>query len=286
MKKNVIIFGHNGFVGKNLSKFFTSLGYSIVGIDRKEMSLSDEELIKKIDGSEAVINLAGAPIIKRWTDKYKRVLRSSRIDTTSRIVYLISKTQQKPKIFFSTSAIGIYGGDAVFVERDKRYSDDFLSILCQDWENSALSLHSQETRVAIFRFGVVLGRNGGALKQMLFPFKLGLGGEIGDGKAPFSFIHIDDLLRSYQFVLENKSLEGVFNLTAPEPTTNGEMTKVLGKILHRPTFFRVPKFILKLIYSDGAKVLTDGQKVIPERLLEAGFEFQFPNIEKALKDLV
>lgn len=191
----------------------------------------------------------------------------------------------KPELFISTSAVGIYNNKSCYKEDEVEYSDDFLANVCKEWETEALKANEFGIRTAIFRFGIVLG-NGGALSKMLPAFKFGLGGNIGDGKQYFSFIHIEDLLRAYNFVYENKELDGVFNLAAPISTTNEGLTKALGKVLHRPTFFTVPQFMLNLIFSEGAKVLTDGQCAIPQRLLDNGFKFKYASIENSLKNLV
>ncbi|QOG11595.1 TIGR01777 family oxidoreductase [Arcobacter sp. FWKO B] len=281
----IAITGVSGFVGTSLKNHFLNKGYLVVDIRRGDLS-SVEALKAKIDGCDVVINLAGASIIARWSDEYKKVLRSSRLDTTNLVVDAISISENKPKLLISTSAVGIFANSGTFDEENYIYSNDFLGKLCQEWESVALKAKSEDTRVAIFRFGIVLGRDGGALKQMLTPFKFGLGGTIGNGLQAFSYVHIDDLIRAYDFVIENSSLEGAFNLTAPEPTTNKGLTKALGKYLHRPTILPVPEFVLGLIFGEGARVLTDGQSVKPKRLLDSGFEFKYKNIEQAIENLV
>jgi len=284
--KKVIITGASGFVGTALQNMFIQNGYEVIAVQRTQ--LKDESvLLSIVEGSYAIINLAGANIINRWSDEYKKLLYSSRIDTTKAIVNAIQKSQNKPKILFSTSAVGIYKNDKFYDEttKDTDLADDFLAHLCKDWENEAFRAKEFGVRVATFRFGIVMGE-GGALGKMLLPFKLGVGGTIGDGKQAFSFIHISDLLNAYKFVLDNENLEGTFNLTAPKPTSNYGLTKALGKYLHRPTILPIPAFMLNLIFSEGAKVLTDGQSAIPSKLLESGFEFEYTNIEETIKNLV
>ena len=281
--KTIAITGARGFVGTNLSKFFTNLNYKIIPISRD--ILNDESKLKKVlEESDVVINLAGANIIGRWTPQYKELLYSSRIDTTSKIVNAINIIENKPKLLISTSAVGIYDNKDTYNENGT-FANDFLSILCQNWEKEALKATNETTKVSIFRFGIVLGKNGGAFAKMITPFKLCLGGIIGSGNQAFSYIHIDDLMNAYKFVIE-KNLDGVFNLTAPKPTTNFQFTKALGKVLNKPTIFPVPEFVLKLIFSEGAKVLTDGQDVVPEKLLSLGFKFNYKNIEETLKALI
>ncbi len=282
--EKIAITGSSGFVGQNIKKRFEKNGFKVIGIKREQLK-DENSLINIMENTDILINLAGANIIQRWSDSYKKILYSSRIDTTKALTNAISKASKKSKLLISTSAVGIYKNEKCYDEDFYEYENDFLANLCKTWEEEALHVKSYGVRVAIFRFGIVLG-DGGALKKMLTTFKLGLGGIIGDGKQHFSFIHINDLLNAYEFVIENHQCEGIFNLTAPNPTTNYKFTKTLGKVLNRPTIFPVPKFILKLIFGEGATVLINGQCVKPKKLLDKGFKFQFENIEKTLKDLV
>ncbi|MCG3702757.1 TIGR01777 family oxidoreductase [Aliarcobacter butzleri] len=280
--KTIAISGANGFVGTSLTNFFSSFGYKIVPLSRDILN-NKSKLEEVLNSTDIVINLAGANIINRWSESYKKLLYSSRIDTTSKIVNAISSISNKPKLLISTSAVGIYDNKSIYDENGS-FSNDFLSNLCQDWEKEALKAKSEATKVAIFRFGIILGKDGGALQKMITPFKFGLGGTIGSGKQAFSFIHINDLLNAYKLVIEN-DYDGVFNLTAPTPTTNKGLTLALGKTLKRPTILPVPEFVLKLIFSEGARVLTDGQSAIPKKLLDLGFEFKFKTIEETIENL-
>ncbi|MDD3009068.1 MAG: TIGR01777 family oxidoreductase [Arcobacter sp.] len=280
--KTIAISGASGFVGTSLTKFFSNVGYKVIPISREILN-NNNKLEELLNTTDIVINLAGANIINRWSESYKKLLYSSRIDTTSKIVKAINSISNKSKILISTSAVGIYDNISTYDENGS-FSNDFLSNLCQDWEKEALKAKNETTKVAIFRFGIVLGQEGGALQKMITPFKLGLGGIIGSGKQAFSFVHIDDLLNAYKFVIEN-SHEGIFNLTAPKPTTNKGLTLALGKTLKRPTILPVPEFVLKLIFSEGARVLTDGQSAIPKKLLDLGFEFKFKTIEETIENL-
>ncbi len=282
--KTVAITGSSGFVGTNLKNAFEAKGFKVICIKREELKNHDK-LTSIIEKTNLLINLAGANIINRWTNKYKKLLVDSRINTTKALIQAISRAKTKPELFVSTSAVGIYKNLNCYDEEYYDYEDNFLAKLCKTWENEALKAKDFEVRTVIFRFGIVLG-DGGALKKMLPPFKFGLGGIIGNGSQDFSFIHIDDLINAYKFVYEKSYCEGIYNLTAPTPTTNYSFTKALGKVLHRPTILPVPKFVLNLIFSEGAKVLTDGQCVKPKRLLESGFKFNFKTIEHALADLV
>ena len=283
--KTLTITGSSGFVGTNLRKLFENNGFNVIGIKRDELK-DDKKLLTIIETSDIIINLAGANIISRWTESYKKTLYNSRLDTTKALVSAMQKAEKKPELFISTSAVGIYKNSTCYDEEYYEYEDDFLANLCKDWENEALKAKELGIRTAIFRFGIVLGKGGGALDKMLTPFKLGLGGTIGYGLQSFSFIHLEDLLNAYSFVYENKDLEGVFNLTAPEPSTNYDFTKALGKSLNRPTILPISEFVLNSIFSEGAKILTDVQCVKPKKLLDNGFEFEFEDIKSCVDDLV
>ncbi|MCX7914274.1 MAG: TIGR01777 family oxidoreductase [Thermodesulfovibrionales bacterium] len=278
--------GATGFIGKNLTKAFTEKSWSVVPITVEDFKAGKEVLTEKLSKSDVVVNLAGAPIVAKWTEEYKKILYSSRIDTTHKVVEIISHQEPKPKVFISTSAVGRYDDKGIYSEDDAAYATDFLGYLTEEWEKSALKAKEAGIRTIIFRFGIVLGKDGGILAKMLPFFKLGLGGTIGDGNQGFSWVHINDLTRAYMEVINNEKYEGIYNLTAPNPTTNRGLTKALGKILGVPTIFKIPLIALKLKFGDGAIVIASGQKVIPKRLLESGFHFQFETIEEALKDII
>lgn len=280
--KTIAITGSSGFVGTNLKRYFTDLGYEVLPIARGDLS-NQQRLQEIINQSDIVINLAGANIINRWSESYKKLLYTSRIDTTKAIVEAINTVENKPSQLISTSAVGIYDNKQTYDENGV-HTSDFLGKLAEDWEEEALKAKSESTKVSIFRFGIVLGKDGGALEKMITPFKLGLGGVIGSGKQAFSFIHIEDLLNAYNFVIENNH-EDVFNLTAPTPTTNRGLTLALGKTLKRPTILPVPEFVLNIIFSEGAKVLTDGQSAIPKNLMDLGFEFKYKTINDTIDNL-
>ncbi|RXJ81701.1 TIGR01777 family oxidoreductase [Arcobacter sp. F2176] len=280
--KTIAISGASGFVGSSLTKFFTNLDYKILPIKREILN-DKTKLEDLLDKSDILINLAGANIINRWSESYKKLLYSSRINTTQKLVSAINNIDNPPKLLISTSAVGIYDNKATYDENGT-YSNDFLSSICQEWEKEALKAKSENTKVSIFRFGIVLGKDGGALQKMILPFKLGLGGVIGSGEQAFSYIHIEDLLEAYKFVIEN-SYEDTFNLSAPTPTTNKGLTQALGKTLKRPTILPVPEFVLNIIFSEGAKVLTDGQSAFPKKLLDLGFDFKYKTIQETIENL-
>lgn len=280
----VVISGATGFVGSALKKSLSDC--EIVSLGSKDFNKTDLEFTSLLEGSDIIVNLAGAPIVARWSQEYKKVLYSSRIDTTRKIVTAMERLLHKPKLFISTSAVGVYSGKKVQKESDCEFANDFLGMLCQDWETEAMRAQDLGIRSVVFRFGIVLGKNGGALQKMLLPFKLGIGGVIGSGEQSFSWVHLEDLVNAYRFAINNNNISGVYNLTAPEPVTNRKLTNVLASVIGMPAFLPVPEFVLKLIYSEGATVLIDGQNVIPERLISSGFNFKFSNIEEAIKDIV
>ena len=234
---------------------------------------------------DAVINLAGVTIFRRWNSKYKQAILDSRVLTTRRVVEALPENSSFT--FINTSAAGYYGftGDEELTE-DSSPGNDFLARVCQDWEGEAFKAESKKVRRVITRFGVVLQQHGGALEQMIPPFKMGLGGPLGSGKQWFSWIHADDLTSAFLFILENKELNGAFNFTAPNPLTNKSMAKALGKALGRPAFIPVPGFMLKMIMGEFGDTLLHGQRVIPKRLMDAGFVFKHPEMLPALEHLL
>jgi len=278
----VAISGASGFIGKELVKKFRDLNWEIRIIGRDSLLLPDEEFRKeKIESSDVVINLAGAPVSVKWTDKNKLELFHSRVDTTRKIAENIVLATQKPKVFISASAIGIYDTVHSHTEESNDFSNTFLSEICQAWENAA-GIANSATRLVIFRTGLVLGEGGGALEKMHFPFRIGLGGTLGKGNQSLSFIHLRDLVNAFLFVIENHAVKGVVNAVSPFPTTNADFTDKLGKVLVQPTWLRIPSFILKMKYGEGAEVLLQGQRVLPEKLEKAGFQFLYPTLQRAL----
>jgi uncharacterized protein (TIGR01777 family) len=232
-----------------------------------------------------VINLAGASIFTRWTEEAKKAIRESRMLTTRRLVEALQGG--KVKTFFSTSAIGYYGfhGDETLSE-EASPGGDFLALLAKDWEAEAKEAEKKGSRVVLTRFGIVLGEKGGALGQMIPLFNKYLGGPLGSGKQWFSWIHIEDLVRAYLFLLEHPEISGPVNFTAPNPVRNKELSQWLGRILGRPAFLPAPGFMLRLVLGEFGSILLEGQKVIPQKLLQAGFQFQYPEIAPALRQIV
>ncbi len=269
----IALTGASGFVGAVLQKTFDDC----VIINRDDI---EARILRKLKGVDVVINLAGAPIIKRWSDPYKKVLLQSRIETTRKLVSAVN--QSNVEHFISTSAIGIYPDDIPCDESTSKCANDFLGTLAREWETEAMLCHKPTT---ILRFGVILGPEGGALTQMLTPFRMGLGGPIGNGKMMTSWIDMADLMKIYQFVIERR-LSGVFNAVSPNPVSNYTLTKTLGAVLHRPTVLPIPEFMLRLMYGEAASVLTGSKEVYPRALLNEGFIFDYPELEESLHHLL
>lgn len=269
----VALTGASGFVGTALQKQFSDC----VIIDRED---GEETILNKLQDVDVVINLAGAPIIKRWSDPYKKILLSSRIESTERLVNAVNKSNVSH--FISTSAVGIYPDNKKCDESCTDIADDFLGELAKKWEEEALACSKL---TAILRFGVILGKDGGALAQMLTPFSWGVGGVIGDGKMMTSWIDIEDLMRMYHFIIEKK-ITGIYNAVSPHPVTNYTFTKALGKALHRPTVLTLPKFILNIMYGEAASILTGSKEIYPKAIQEKGFVFKHEDLETSLRHLL
>jgi uncharacterized protein (TIGR01777 family) len=281
----VSISGATGLIGRTLIETYTDKGLIFRIINRDSFKLPDQEFLEaKIEGTDAIINLTGAPILKRWTESYKQDLYKSRVMTTRKIANAINQAKVKPKVFICNSAVGIYDDRNKHTEESTDFANDFLGTLCRDWESAAMSA-AGSTRVVVLRTGVVLSSKGGALKIAHGPFSFGLGGVIGSGGQSFSWIHIRDLMNIYKVILDNENFSGPVNAVAPNHTTNFHFTKTFGKVLNQMTVFKIPIWALKKIYGDAATTLVEGQNVIPEKLLNSGFEFEFPTIEKALLNL-
>ena len=275
----IAVNGASGFIGGELCRFFRAQGHEVVAIPRA--AYADKDALKNlISGCDAVINLAGASIAARWSEAYKKQLRASRIETTRTLVCAINELENPP-FFISASAVGIYENGLGHDESSVKFDRGFLGELTCEWESEVAKARTQ---TAIFRLGVVLGR-GGALAKMLPAFRLGLGGKIASGEQAFCWICITDLLEAFKFVLQNRQ-SGVFNLVSPTPSTNGEFTQILGEVLRRPTFLKVPKFALNLMLGEGSSVLLEGVKVYPKALIKSGFSFKFSDLKTALEDIL
>jgi len=284
----IAIAGITGFIGGELRRHFEENGYEVIPILRNNFENGIELLTRLIEDCDVVVNVAGAPIARRWTSSYKKEMERSRIVTTRKLVEAIKNlnAESRPDVYISASAIGIYSSEGNNDEMNFSYGEDFLAKLCLNWESEASKVSNYGVRLIITRFGVVLGRNGGMLPMTLKIFRIGMGGKIASGDQGFSFIHINDLMRGIRFLTENNKASGIFNLVAPNPVNNAEFTETLASLLNSPSFMTVPGFALQMIFSEAAGALTKGPLVYPRRLLNLGFEFRFPDLHSALSDLV
>jgi len=285
----VLVTGATGFVGSRLIPRLRAAGHQVLTVSRGvegDYDWSPESLEKGVGVADGIVHLAGENLFgKRWNPTQKKVLVSSRVETTRQLAELAA--EKGVRSFISASAIGYYGPrDDVSVDETGAKGDDFLAGLCGQWEAAVEPAREAGLAVAIVRIGVVLGLGGGALQKMLPPFRLGLGGPLGSGRQIVSWIHIDDLVDLFVFLLAQPHAEGVFNGTAPNPVTMRDLSRALGRSLHRPALFPVPGFLLKLALGEVADVLLTGQTVEPSRALEAGFEFRHETIGEALDDLL
>ncbi len=249
---------------------------------------------KEICGCDAVINLAGEPISERWTGEAKRAIVASREIGTEKIVEAISRSErvataladQKPKVLINSSAIGYYGtSETASFDENSPPGDDFLADVCKKWETAAQKVKDYGTRLVILRTGIVLG-NGGALGKMIPPFKLFAGGPIGSGRQWFSWIHRDDLINLIIYCLDRQGISGTFNATAPNPVRMKEFCQILGEVMNRPSWLPVPDFALEILLGEGAKIVLEGQEVLPKATQAIGFDYRYPNLEAALEEIV
>jgi len=282
--KKIFISGITGFIGSSLKTFLTAQGYHVEAISRSDFKLSESFFIEKISPADIIINLAGAPLNRRWTKKYKLEILNSRILTTRKIATAIRRMPVKPELFISASAIGIYNETGINDEFSKVEPSDFLKKLCIEWEDEALQA-ADYCNITICRLGVVLDKREGALKKLLPPFKSGLGASIGSGQQAFSWIHITDLLNGFHFIIEHK-ISGILNFTSPNPVTNKTFSLSLASVLKKKLIFSIPACFLRLLYGEGAIILIKGQHTIPKRLLDNNFSFLFPDIVCALQNLL
>lgn len=283
--ENVVILGGTGFVGSHLTSRFTKLGMAVKAFGREAFQ-SEAHLQSLIYGCDVLIMLAGANVGQRWTKAHKQALWDSRLKTNQMLQVALQRCDQPPKRIISASAIGIYPESDCEHPVDEQCTEVGLNILGQlgaDWEAASRLLQPEPL---IFRFGVVLGADGGALAKMLPAFKLGLGGPVAGGKQCFSWVHISDLVSAFEFTLSHPEMSGVYNLTAPNPLSNRAFGKALAGVLHRPFRLPLPYWQLKLMFGEGAQVLTLSSAVIPTRLQQAGFCFKYPDAKTALKDIV
>jgi len=302
---NIIITGGTGNIGRALTTELTQAGHNIIIFSRNpQKSVAGAKTvqwdIENIDGwlqyieiADAIVHLAGENLAgegffpTRWTLERKQRIIDSRVKTGKALVESIRQAQHKPNVLIQASAIGYYGprDDETVNENDKP-GGDFLSQVCVEWENATEGLDRLGVRRTVIRTGIVLTLDGGALPRLLLPYKMFVGGPFGNGKQWYSWIHIADQVGAIRFLIENPEADGIFNLTAPNPLTNREFGKTLGRIMQRPSWIPIPGFALNLLFGEVTTTILDGQRVDPARLQELGYKFKFPTLEGALRNLL
>lgn len=296
----IFVSGGTGFVGTSLVRYLLDIGHSVIAtgsssapesVDHENFLFISADTTKKgpwqdsLNNIDALINLAGRTIFNRWSERYKKEIYNSRILTTRNLVEAMP--DDKAVVLCSTSAVGYYGdrGEEILKE-DAGPGNDFLATVSMDWEKEALLAERKGARVAIMRFGVVLGKNGGALLKMIPAFKSFAGGPVGSGDQWFPWIHMDDLISAMVHIIENQDMKGPVNFCAPNPVRNRDFAKALGKVLGRPSFMRTPSFMIRTLMGEMGTALLGSQRTVPDKLLKNGFEFQYPDVEKALGHLL
>jgi uncharacterized protein (TIGR01777 family) len=285
----VLLTGATGFVGSRFAARLRERGHEPLEVSRRpgaQYDWSPARLRAGVENADAIVHLAGENLAaKRWSERRKRELRASRVDTTRALAKLAA--ERRPSLFLSASAVGWYGpsDERELDERSPRGAG-FLAELCAEWEESTEEALEAGVRTAVTRIGVVLGPGGGALAKMLPPFRLGVGGPVGNGRQWVSWIHREDLCSLFLWLLEHRECSGVFDATAPRPVTMRELAKTLGRVLHRPAILPAPAPLVRLALGEMADVLITGQRVLPRRALEAGFRFAYPELEPALAQIL
>ena len=304
----IIIAGGSGLIGKALTRDFRRDNHEVIILSRNpDQAIRVDDGVKLlawdgmtkrgwgklVEGADAVLNLAGANLAgegffpARWTQERKQNIKQSRLNALTAIIEAIDAASEKPKVLIQSSAIGYYGPrDDRPVDEAGLVGQDFMARSLQEVEQASESVEQLGVRRVVVRSGVVLTNQGGALSRLLLPFKLFVGGPPGNGRQVLSWIHIRDEVKAIRYLVENPDTSGVYNLTAPNPVTNAEMGKAIAKIMRRPYYLPVPGFAMRLLFGEVATVVLDGQRVIPTRLLESGFEFDFPRINMALENIL
>ncbi len=302
----IAITGATGFVGTRLVNSLNKEGHQLLIFTRNThraqkiypaSAFPNVEIVaynpiesgewqQKISGCDGVVNLAGEPIAERWSPEHKKAILESRQLGTRKIVEAIAKAKEKPSVLINPSAIGYYGSsETKTFDENSSPGDDFLAEVCQAWETEAQGVQQENVRLVILRIGIVLG-NGGALAKMIPPFKLFAGGPLGNGRQWFSWIHVDDLVQLIKESLKRSGIVGTFNATAPNPVRMNQLCETLGEVMNRPSWLPVPDFALEVLLGEAAKVVLEGQQVLPKATQSLGFEYQYPTLKSALIDIV
>jgi hypothetical protein len=300
----IVIAGGTGTIGRRLVYHLLQYGHVVKVVSRQPFKpahlpakiifaqwdgQSTQGWGSLVDGADAVVNLAGAGIAdETWTEARKKEIQESRVNAGQAIVEAINAASAKPKVLIQSSAVGYYGvqnNDKVMTE-DHPPANDFLGQTCQAWEASTAAVEALGVRRVVIRSGVVLDMQGGALPRMVLPFRFFAGGPIGSGRQWFSWIHYCDEVEAIRFLIQTEAASGPFNLTAPNPVRSRELAKTIGKVMKRPAFAPAPAFAFKMMFGEMSTVLLDGQQAVPKRLQELGYQFKFPQVEAALRDLL
>ena len=297
---NILITGGTGFVGNELRTMLLKEGHNLVIVTRSPKKYENEnaknqrfiswedDLVSEMEKMYAVVNLAGENIFgQRWTEDVKKRIMDSRVQTTVRLVEAMKNAKSRPEVFVSASASGYYGnrGDDILTESEPA-SDDFLARVCVEWEKASHEAEDLGIRVVNPRIGIVLEKGGGALEKMVPAFQFFVGGPIGNGEQYMSWVHRTDLCKAIIFPINNKEINGPYNVNSPNPVTMNEFSETLGNIMNRPSIFRVPRFALDIILGEAAKPVTDSIRMQPKELQVAGFDFRFEDLEEALSDIL
>jgi len=305
----VLITGGTGLIGRALAENLIADGHEVIVLTRSPErarnlvagvrvqgwdARTTEGWGHLADGADAIVNLAGSSIAgqgffpSRWSEEQRRLLRESRLNSSRAVVEAVAQAEQKPRVVIQASGVGYYGyrGDEPLTE-DAEPGDDWAArFTAEEWEPSTAAVEGMGVRRVVIRTGVVLDTGDGALPRLLLPFRLFVGGPMGSGKQWISWIHLEDQARAIRFLIENEEARGAVNVTAPNPVRNGELAKIIGKAMGRPSWIPVPGFALRLAFGEVAEVVLKGQRAVPQRLLDLGFEFQFPTAEAAMKDVL
>jgi uncharacterized protein len=296
----IVIAGGSGFIGKKLTDMLLSEGHNLVILTRGERESSEKVQYvrwlakgaspeKEIRHADAFINLAGVSINDgRWGENHQKQIYESRMTATDELLRIISSLPKKPSVLVNASAIGIYPASVqtAYTEDSTERTNEFLGKTVRDWEDKAKRVEEHSVRAVFMRFGVVLGKEGGALPLMALPYRLFVGGKVGSGEQWVSWVHIMDVVRSIVFALKTDTLRGPVNVTSPSPIQMDEFGKTIGSVLHRPHWITVPSFAMKMVLGKKSALVLEGQQVVPQVLLLEGFEFKFPTLRSALEDLL
>jgi uncharacterized protein len=302
--KTVLITGGSGFIGRRLSQELIKRGDRVTILTRNPdkargkvwpgvrvagwTPTAEGPWYDELDKVDAVVHLAGEVVAQRWSDAKKKEIVESRVGSTERLVEAIGRAKHRPKVLVSASATGYYGARDPNEELDETSEPGkgFLSDLVVQWENASKKAEDHGVRTAMLRIGVVFGKGGGALEQMVPAFKLFVGGPIGDGKQIYSWVHIDDVVGLALMAIDDDRVKGPLNATSPYPATAGEVAKAIGVTLNRPSFFKVPKAIVSAMLGEAAEIVTESQRVLPHRAIELGYEFRYARLMPALESIL